>query len=91
MMSQVVGQASEADLGGHKLAKQLAGRLRQAQKLLADPTNPKDMKKAGKQLKQFATKLGKGLVKNKVKPALGDALSPLVGEAQAELAGLVAG
>lgn len=88
-MQEIVGQASETDLGGHKLAKQLAGRLAQATKLLADPTSPKDMRKAGKQLKQFATKLGKGLTKHKVNADLGSALTPLVGDAQAELAGLL--
>jgi hypothetical protein len=47
------------------------------------------MRKAGKQLKQFATKLAKGLTKQKVDADLGTTLTPLVGEAQAELAGLL--
>ena len=93
-MSTLIGQASETALGGHKLAKQLAGRLSKATEAPRRPDQTtKELKKAAKQLKQFETKLDNGLAKRKaqIDPALGASSATLVGEARAELAGLGAG
>ena len=91
MMSELIGRASETDLGGRKLARSLANGVGKAKTLTADPTSTKRLKKAAKQLKQFSTKIGKGLAKGKVNADIGTELSTLSSEGQAELAGLVTG
>jgi hypothetical protein len=90
-MSQSVGTASETDLGGKKLARKLAALVTRAGNLVADPVKTKRLKKATKQLKQFATKLARGLDSGKVNPEIGATLATLAAEVQSELAGLTTG
>jgi hypothetical protein len=89
-MSTLIGQASEDELGGHKLSRQLAARITKATGLVADPQTTKKLKKAARLLKGFSNQLTHGLVKRKtpIDPTLGAQLGTLVGEARGELAGL---
>ena len=88
MMSDLIGHASEADLGGRKVAHALSVRVSKAKTLTADPPKTPRLKKATKQLKGFAAKLAKAVAAGKANAALGSELGGLATEAQAELAGL---
>ena len=87
-MSDLMGHASEADLGGRKLARALSVRISKAKTLAADPPKTPRLKKATKQLKGFAIKLGKAVAAGKANAALGAELDGLATQAQTELAGL---
>jgi hypothetical protein len=89
-MSTLIGQATEDELGGHKLSKQLAARVSKATAMVTDPQTTKKLKKASRVLKGFSNQLTHGLVKRKtpIDPELGAELGTLVGEARGELAGL---
>jgi hypothetical protein len=88
-MSQDIATASEADLGGKKLAQKLASRIAKAQTLVGDPVKPRRLKKAGHQLKAFSKQLGSAVGGGKVKAEFGTPLEVLATDAQNELAGLV--
>jgi hypothetical protein len=87
-MSMLIGQSSETDLGGRKLARVLARAVGKATTLTADPASTKRLKKAAKQLRLVSTKLARALARGKVDAALASELTDLASEAQAELAGL---
>jgi hypothetical protein len=89
MMGQIIGTASEADLGGKKLAHGFATKIGKARTLVGDPTTTRKLKRATKQVKQFSTKLAKALGRGKVKADLGAALGDLAAQAADELAGLI--
>jgi hypothetical protein len=90
-MSQDIGTASEPDLGGKKLAKQLATRVGKAQALVSDPVKARRLKKAAHQLKAFSKQLASAMGAGKVKGGVGTTLETLAIDAQSELAGLVTG
>jgi hypothetical protein len=88
-MSQDIGAASEADLGGKKLARQLATRIGKTQTLLKDPVKTGRLKKAARQLKAFTRQLTSAMGTGKVRADVGTTLETLAANAQSELAGLV--
>ena len=90
-MSQDIDTAATADLGGKKLAKQLAARITKTQTLVKDPVKAGRLKKASRQLKSFSKKLAGGLSSGKVKGGIGTTLETLAADAQGELTGLMTG
>jgi hypothetical protein len=88
-MTEVLGRASEAELGGRKSARVLSARVNKAKTLATDPPTARRLKKAAKQLKQFTTQLEKAVSAGKANATIGSELDGLAADAQAELAGLV--
>ena len=88
LMSDLIGHASEAQLGGRKLARGASARVAKAKTLAGDPPSTKRLKKAAKQLKSLSTKLSKAAGAGKADPALAVELNALSSQAQLELAGL---
>lgn len=90
-MSQEIGRASEADLGGKKLARRFASRIAKARTLAGAPTSTRRLKKVARQLKAFSAQLAKALGAAKVKADLGAILSDLASQTSSELSGLITG
>jgi hypothetical protein len=88
-LNGLVTGATESDLGGRKLAKAIARHVAKATSLAGEPVKPKRLKKAAKQLKQLAAKVGKGVAAGKLDATLGAGLQTLATEAQSELTALV--
>lgn len=88
-MSQDIGATSQGDLGGKKLAKQLATRVAKAQRLVGDPVKTRRLKKAARQLKALSKQLASVMSNGKVNADVGTTLATLASDAQSEIAGLV--
>lgn len=89
-MSDLMNQATETQLGGHKLARQLKARITKASGLVSGAQTTKRLKKASRLLKGFSNQLTHGLAKKKtpIDPTLGAMLGTLLNDARNELAGL---
>lgn len=88
-MSQDIGATSQGDLGGKKLAKQLATRVAKAQRLVGDPVKTPRLKKAARQLKALSKQLASVMSNGKLNADVGTTLATLASDAQSEIAGLV--
>jgi hypothetical protein len=91
MMGRIVGTASEAELGGKRVAHKLAVYVAKAQHLARDPVKGRRLKQAAKQVKQFTHQLNGAIARQKVDPVVGAELSTLAGDAATELAGVITG
>ena len=87
MNTDVLG-ASQDDLGGRKIARQVTKLLDRATTLVQEGASPKKLKKAAKQLRSFVTKLNNALAKGKADAQLVNELSQLATEAQNGLTAL---
>ena len=87
MNDDVLG-ASQDDLGGKKIARQVTKLLDRATTLVQEGASKKKLKKAAKQLRSLVTKLNNALAKGKADPTIVNELSELATEAQNELNGL---
>ncbi len=92
-MQSLMAGASEDELGGHKLARQLNARITKAIGFVGDPSNTKHLKKAARLLKGFSNQLAHGLAKRKspIDPTLGAELGALLNDALSELTAVVTG
>ena len=91
MMSRIVGTASEAELGGKRLAHKFAAYIAKAQHLTRDPVKTRRLKQAAKQVHQFSFQLNGAMARQKVDAIVGAELSTLAGDAATELAGVITG
>ena len=91
MMGRIVGTASEAELGGKRVAHKLAVYVAKAQHLAREPVKTRRLKQAAKQVHQFSFQLNGALARQKVDPVVGAELSTLAGDAATELAGVITG
>jgi hypothetical protein len=89
-MNEDVLGASQDDLGGKKIARQVTKALDKATSLVQEGAKPKKLKNAAKQLRSLVTKLNNALAKGKADAELVNELSQLATEAQNELNGLTA-
>jgi hypothetical protein len=87
-MNQDVLGASQDDLGGRKIARQVTKLLDRATTLVREGAPAKKLKKAQKQLRSLVTKLNNALAKGKADATLVNELSELATQAQNELEGL---
>jgi hypothetical protein len=87
-MNEDVLGASQDDLGGKKIARQVTKALDKATSLVQEGAKPKKLKNAAKQLRSLVTKLNNALAKGKANADLVNELSQLATEAQNELNGL---
>ena len=87
-MNQNVIGASQDDLGGRKIARQVTKLLDHATTLVQDGASTRKLKKAAKQLRSLVTKLNNALAKGKADATLVNQLSELATDAQNEINGL---
>jgi len=89
MNDDVLG-ASQDDLGGRKIARQVTKLLDRATTLVQDGASPRKLKNAQKKLRSLVTKLNNALAKGKADAQLVNELSQLATEAQNGLNALTA-
>jgi len=87
-MNEDVLGASQDDLGGKKISRQVTKLLDSATTLVQEGAKPRKLKKAAKQLRSLVTKLNNALAKGKANAQLVNELSQLATEAQNQLNGL---
>ena len=87
-MNQLVLGASQDDLGGRKIARQVTKALDRATTLVQEGASSRKLKNAQKKLRSLVTKLNNALIKGNADAQLVNELSELATEAQNELTAL---
>ena len=87
-MNDLVLGASQDDLGGKKIARQVTKLLDRATTLVQEGATSRKLKNAQKKLRSLVTKLNNALAKAKANAQLVNELSELATEAQNELTAL---
>jgi len=89
-MNQAVLGASQDDLGGRKIARQVTKLLDRATTLVQEGASPRKLKNAQKKLRSLVTKLNNALAKGKADAQIVNNLSELATQAQNGLNALTA-